>query len=412
MLLCIICLLLFPTSQPEKRSSLFTTLQSRSMRLHARATCRTLQFSDQKCEAPLKPNTDNYVEYSVFTQKSAALSFPASICGRWKVIKHVTKNVWGETIAVPDKQAIETSPGDCKEMKESKRFDGNQMKFIDGKWSHSHQPPTVGYWLQTVDNTTIGCMLEEIKLAHEPKHDEISTPLGMVDVHDGNYSHNHHTLIWDATYASQTDHTIRKLESGVATLSNSPSPHVYLLEDQSKQLAYHIYPVKRCLVAGCTNESDAYAIAGANDLFITTKSTKRQSSWKPPNGFPSELKIKNSDTYTADIAARFQYIRDQMLLNENELTRVVRSLQCDLRQIKHAQAAATAQYSGWLAAAHLKLPKCTKLSANRETVTALKCKPTIVDFKTEVTKCGAQPRYKNFTINVDGWELVEFKPCY
>ena len=147
-------------------------------------------------------------------------------------------------------------------------------------------------------------------------------------------------------------------------------------------------------------------------MFITTKSTKRQSSWKPPNGFPSELKIKNSDTYTADIAARFQYIRDQMLLNENELTRVVRSLQCDLRQIKHAQAAATAQYSGWLAAAHLKLPKCTKLSANRETVTALKCKPTIVDFKTEVTKCGAQPRYKNFTINVDGWYLVEFKPCY
>ena len=128
-------------------------------------------------------------------------------------------------------------------------------------------------------------------------------------------------------------------------------------------------------------------------LFITTKSTKRQSSWKPPNGFPSELKIKNSDTYTADIAACFQYIRDQMLFNENELTRAVRSLQCDLRQIKHAQAAATVQYNGWLAAAHLKLPKCTKLSANGETVTALKCQPTIVDFKTEVTKCGAQPRY-------------------
>ena len=109
----------------------------------------------------------------------------------------------------------------------------------------------------------------------------------------------------------------------------------------------------------------AYAIEGANDLFITTKSTKRQSSWKPPNGFPSELKIKNSDTYTADIAARFQYIRDQMLLNENELTRVVRSLQCDLRQIKHAQAAATAQFNGWLAAAHLKLPKCTKLNQRR-----------------------------------------------
>ena len=186
MLLCIICLLLFPTSQPFKVEVCDCT--------HAQPV-GLLQFSDQKCEAPLKPNIDNYVEYSVFTQKPAALSFPAYICGHWKVIKHVTKNFWGETIAALDKQAIETSPGECKEMKESKRCDGNQMKFIDGKWSHSHQPPTVGYWLQTVDITTIGCMLEEIKLAHEPEHDEISTPLGMVNVHDGNYSQNHLTLI-------------------------------------------------------------------------------------------------------------------------------------------------------------------------------------------------------------------------
>ena len=65
----------------------------------------------------------------------------------------------------------------------------------------------------------------------------------------------------------------------------------------------------------------------------------------------------------------------------------------------HAQAISTAQYNGWLAAAG-------------QTAIAITCKPVEVIFSANVTSCGPQPRYKDYTINLDGWELVTFSPCY
>ena len=113
-----------------------------------------------------------------------------------------------------------------------------------------------------------------------------------------------------------------------------------------------------------------------------------------------------------DITAHLQYIRDQLTDHENDLLLAMKGLECDNRRLHHAQAISTAQYNGWLAASHLKLPECTKLSAAGQTVLVVKCNVVEAEFTTEVTACGPQPKFKNFTINLDGWELVKFSPCY
>ncbi|KZR95881.1 Uncharacterized protein APZ42_010092, partial [Daphnia magna] len=62
--------------------------------------------------------------------------------------------------------------------------------------------------------------------------------------------------------------------------------------------------------------------------------------------------------------ARIHYLEDTAIRHENELIRVIQSMQCDQRRAKHAQAVSTAQYNGWLAAAQLGLRQCIKLMAN------------------------------------------------
>ena len=32
--------------------------------------------------------------------------------------------------------------------------------------------------------------------------------------------------------------------------------------------------------------------------------------------------------------------------------------------------------------------------------------------ETQITRCGPQLRYGDHTLNVDGWELVKYSPCY
>ncbi len=372
-----------------------------------------LQFADVNCRPPAVTNWGNVVEYSIFTTHPAAAIFPAYVCGRWKIIKHITMNFWGQTISVPDKIAIDTTPEECRIMQQSKRCGSVQMTIQDDKWIHNQEPEDVGYWLRTVETHSIGCMLEEIRLSHEVDATRINTPIGIVNVSTGYYSHNHLTIVWDAKFATKVDPRHRKLEEGRATISNSSTPGIFLFEDHTKQLAYHVYAVQRCLEYGCTNKSDAFAIIKTPELYITARVIPRKPE-KPFVGRARDGPIIANTTaaFNVELNGRLQYIKDQMTTQENELVRVIHTLQCEVRKAKHAQAISTAQYNGWLAATQLKLPICTKLSACGETLAALKCETKTVNFATELTKCGPQPRFGNFTINLDGWELVPYSPCY
>ena len=101
-----------------------------------------------------------------------------------------------------------------------------------------------------------------------------------------------------------------------------------------------------------------------------------------------------------------------MTEQENEILRVVRNTQCELVRTKQAIAISTAQYDGWLAVNILQLPECMNLQAQAETVLLRQCRAIRITFTTETTSCGPQPRFKNFTIATNGWELAPFSPCY
>lgn len=111
-------------------------------------------------------------------------------------------------------------------------------------------------------------------------------------------------------------------------------------------------------------------------------------------------------------AAHNQYIRDVAVEISNNLAKEIRANECRTRKLAHFNAIATAQFNGWQAASYLDLPLCTKLTTIGQSVAVLQFIPQVVNFTTEITRCGPQPRYKDKTINIDGWELTSFSECY
>lgn len=373
-----------------------------------------LQFADGNCEAPAKPEQVTDVTYSVYTEQRAALTFPASVCGRWKQIRHITTNFLRQEIVVPDKVPMETSAAECQIMRQSLRCNDKPMTLSDNKWSYNEEPEIVGYWLYTVTVEIINCAVEEISLLQEKEEDDLITPLGSAKATAGTLTHNHLTIVWDAKFTSTVDHKPRLLESGsgqLSRLNQPPKTGTFRLQDVDQKLDFHLTYQPRCIIPqpDCVKNKGTYDITGETKLYVIIKNGS--DHYAPPATAPKTVfaftKLSNGLA-----RAQFQYLQDQLTDHENDLARAVHNLQCEARRATHAQAISTAQYNGWLAASQLKLPRCTKLIAAGQTVVAVQCRPTNVTFTTEITACGPQPRYQNYTINLDGWELVPFSTCY
>ena len=323
---------------------------------------------------------------------------------------------------MPDKLALDTTEAECKTMQQTKRCGDQLMTLKDDKWSYNVEPKEQSQWMWTTLVFTTNCMLEEITLTQINEFDPIKTPLGVANVTDGTHSHNHLTLIWDATYTTKIDNSPRQLEAGTGLFYNSSTPGIVRLDDEKKQLGFHMRYEPRCqyhtaIHSKCTDPKfDAFSVIGESHLFVILYPINGSTTVPRPDYvvIKSLIKTENdsADVINARLNGRIQYLEDVMTSQENEIIRIVNSMQCELRRAAHARAVSTAQYNGWLAASQLKLPKCTKLVATGQTITAIKCKLFIAEFTTEVTSCGPQPRYQSYTINKDGWELVTFGKCY
>ena len=368
-----------------------------------------LQFSDANCLPEINDEIANTVEYSIFSMKRAALKFPGYICAKWKNLRHITMNFFGQLVIVPEKISIDTSPNECNDMVHNKQCNGNLMTKVDNKFIFDRDPENGGYWLQTITTEKINCVLEIIELYQDDSGANFSTPLGMASADTGYLAHNHLTVVWDKTYTQIFPLTARRVESGIGKLIKKIGQNLnFRLQDNVQQLEFHLTFQPRCndFSIDCQKKESAFDIIGQPHLFLKTSTII--------NTFPEETLSESTPSIDkiANFQATLQYFRDTVTDHENELARIIQILQCDTRRATHERALATAQYNGWLAAFQLNLPACTKLQAFGRTAVVVSCKPLNVTFETVMTSCGPQPKFQNSTINLDGWELVNYSPCY
>ena len=372
-----------------------------------------LQFSDENCFSEPNPNKTNEVKYEVYKEKREGIKFPGYLCAKWKQIKHITTSFFGQKVVVPDKLALETSPLECLTMYESRRCNEQPMTILDNKFIYDQEPEETGWWLETITVETINCAVEKIQLYQENEGESFSTPLGVVPATNGSISHNHLTLIWDKTFTIKSERKARLVESGEGVIIPTTILNKFRLHDEKKELEFHLHVQPRCYPSktNCVNKTDAFEVIGQPQLYIlATAIIPKEKQIKEETNSRKQQALNNDAN--VDIVANFQYLRDQLLDNENDLTRELNTLQCEKRKAVHERVVSTAQLNGWLAASMINLPKCTKLSAFGKTVMAISCKVRNVTFSAEMTSCGPQPKFEKYTINRDGWELVPFSPCY
>ncbi|KAK4006715.1 hypothetical protein OUZ56_011873 [Daphnia magna] len=246
------------------------------------------------------------------------------------------------------------------------------MKASHNKYVFDPDPAPLKYWMSTVTAEIINCVLEKVQLYQQSEDTNFQTP---------------------------TQQRGKALEYDLKGLMFESREILAPLKEETISR-------EPLLCIGTASATAAYDVVGQPKLYILTGDIKENSSSaSTPTPPPPNADIFN-------IPANIQYIRDQLTDHENELARLIQILQCDSRKAKHERAIASAQYNGWLAASQLNLPQCTKLQALGRTAVVIQCKELNVTFDTVVTFCGPQPKFQNFTINLVGWELVKFSPCY
>ena len=375
---------------------------------------RVLSFQDAKCNTSKLNETPTFANYTIYTEQRGATRFPGFVCSRWNNIKIVKRDVFNQEWVIPRTVALDTTPEDCKAMSQRKECEGAPMKYRDRVWSYKEDPPTEGAWFDTKFNVKVNCAVEEVTLYQEEEDTAFETLLGVADPNKGFLSHNHMTLIWDATVTSVVEHKLRLLVVGTARIVTGEKPGTFRIMDERKQIDFHIKKNERCVPSTtmCTLKDNVYDIISEPNLIAHVLAYNSRSVQKLLEHDLQELLGNRSQVPEQLTGAHVQYIRDKLTENENNMVDLITQVQCDVEWNHQVQALIAAQYNGWLAADILGLPNCSKIIAFGRTALVQKCESVKADFRAEVTKCGPQPKYKNYTINTDGWELIPFSQCY
>lgn len=281
------------------------------------------------------------------------------------------------------------------------------MKRDGNKWIFEEEPRGDGQWMQSIDYTTLNCIVEEIELEKACDDCPITPPLGELgnDTTAGVAKHNHVIVVWrDNPRFHHQRCEVRKIESGQGILYEATTTEASRIKDKERQLDFFILPESKF---PCNMPNNTfYPVQGMDSVFITYA---RLNKTKHPTGAREVIeKLREG----ISITAHTQFIRDLAVDRENALAREIKELDCSARRMSHQLVASTAQYDGWLAAQHLRLLTWQKISAVGGAIIIQRCQRVKILLEMETTSCGPQPRYQNLTLGMSGWELVPYQPCY
>ena len=298
-------------------------------------------------------------------------------------------------------------------MQQGRRCNDQPKTIVDRKWIYNQEPSDGGSWLSTITEETIACTLEELNLLQDANDNTITTPLGKTNATTGSVIHNHLTVIWDTTYAAKLEQKPILLESGTAKLINTSVINRFRLQDDIRQLEFHITPKKNCsqTIFGCTKENNIFSVIGESDIYIIVLPTNATLRYPFTTLWAQAVAPPRITTNNVDISAHLPYIRDKLVEQENELSQLIETEQYEISTLRHSQSLATAQYNGWLAAYQLGFPNCTKLSVAVQTArhhlytdrNYFRNRSNLLRTTATIPKLDHQSRWMG---------LIQYSPCY
>lgn len=376
-----------------------------------------LDFGDDDCQISKETSRPQAVTYTVFSHIPEVKKFPGHTCSTWTAYKSVLTDFLGWQSVKQWRHPLETSIARCKKMRDSRICGETPMTALGyNRWSLEEYPDVQGSWWTTRDKELINCRVEEVVLESTCPNCTVNSPLGLIPLGaNGSFTQNMITLVWEDSWKEPQTCELKIVdESNVnGLLYNTSKPTLKRLQNRETQVDFLI---NTTLTTFC-NETLYNTVAGMDKVLVVINYTIIKNINKSPEENNSKFKYSTVEAPTivaAEIttAAHEQYVRDLDLEMENKLATEIRKLQCDSRKAIHQNAITTAQYDGWLAASQIDLPLCHKLATTGVQVSVIQCIPKNISFETIITQCGPQPKYLNFTIGIQGWELAPFSNCY
>lgn len=376
-----------------------------------------VNFMDTDCNLlRATPNT-TIVSYMTLTNNTGYVSIPGYLCSSWKKQKTVTTFFWSSTDTVFSTTAIDVTEQDCKKMVETKSCAGLPMAQEEPDiWKLNLEPTGEGRWWSKETYEMINCEVKALNLSRECEKDScpMFTPFGQLNPKLGYKTRNHVTLIWDTAFVMKRSCVVRTIIQGTGYLTKSLDGYQYRLEDPDQEIDFHINAIPtRCDCRDKSCQLKGHAVKNEPDLMVFLSISN--STNMAVETTRKEINRRNKNLTRVDalinLSAHQQYLLDYETNLINEAAREIRYSQCEIQKLRHDLATTTAQYAPWLSASQMNLPPCKKIAGHGKALAVVTCAPLEVTFNTEITPCGPIPRYKNFTIGPEGWELINYNPC-
>jgi len=359
----------------------------------------------------------------------------------WAVTKSVFTDFLGWHYPSESKWAVPVSTTECEEMRDLRKCK-NETMYLKGahKYAYDVMPPLQPVWMTKRQVSTFHCKIAEVALENEYDNCTINSPIGSIEYpYNGTVTRSLQTLIWEDAYKEQKPCDLKIVGESVndGLLYKTRDSKVQRIQDRISQTDYLVNVSAELELCGKTS---LFKINGMDKVLIainiptpklytsySSSSTNATGQTVSPltvdihsNGSYDGIDARNvtdskvPSSLAAEIqqAAHHQFTRDEAMDQINRLAGEIRRLQCENRKSTRNSILLSAQNDEWYAATQLHLPPCSRLRVYGAQVEVSRCVPFNVTFGAERTKCGYQPRFMNYTLAHNGWQLVQYHPCY